>query len=207
MKEKKGPDPLRFIRRINSHEKIDQLASDLKEFLKETHNIKHEYTFEEINDSIKNKRIDESIKVLIEKICSIFVELEYRPKKPSKKELSVLKKHFRDLVKSKAPAVVEKKPQKTYLAKIKRKKERHEKIVHHVEFHQSKIQKKAQENAREAIAKKIDDKEIRTILKFIHTSVSVGQTRNEVKKELREMGFTEQKIKVAFKNYLPPSSY
>jgi hypothetical protein len=195
---------INYLNRISTHDKIEDLADILKSFLKQHLNIKHEFTFEEIKNNIDKKQISQDMKSKISFLCEKFSELEYRPSKPSKKDIDKLKKLLKEIVKeflpkpeeTKKPILLPKVLKKT--REIKKNKEKHKKIKNKVEEVHDNIHKNIIEKAKEKVSdRQFDikkDKESREIARFISTSKKIGMKVSEIKKELKEMGFPQEKV-------------
>jgi hypothetical protein len=221
-----------YLGRISSHNRIEDLSRITKEFFREVFDVKHEYTFQELKEIIGKKHISPEIKQNAYLLCDMLESLGYRPKKPSAKEIELVKRQMREIVKSAVPK--EKKEGKQGILegiakareKIKKVKEKHEKIIVSAEKHKDTIVRDLVKKLKEkpevrhasrdtsegSVATGIDiagmldleakrgerhkrDEEYNEIVRFLKSSLGIGVKLPQIKKELKEMGFKEEKIK------------
>ncbi len=197
--KKEGNSNDKYIRKLAVHSKIEEVVAITREFLKETYKIKHEYTFDEFKELFEKKHIPPETRSGIIDICELFSHLEYKQRKPNKREVEKLKKKIRDIIRGVSPKKVEEKKRPIIFKKVKKKAE---KIKKNVDKHKEKKEKveKVKENIAKEIIKRVkeekpkDEKETKEIVRFIDASLDVGMKLPEIKKELNDMGFHKDNI-------------
>ena len=211
MKSKKKESVLicsKYLRKVSSHDKIEELSLIIRGFLKELLNLKYELTFREVEEITKRKHIPPEIQEKIILICERLESLEYRPTKPTKKEIGRLKGLVRVLIKESCPE--DEKDKKNHLNKVikkakktKVKKQKHADII-------KKINKRKEDIKKRIIKKVIHDrikifkkseisKEQKEITHYVNISLGLNMKIPNIKKELKGMGFKKQDIEIVIK--------
>ena len=208
MKQKKGKDTLncnKYISRVSNQKSIENIVSVIKEFLKDAFNIKYEYTFRELQEIVRKRRIFAETPEKFDKLCERFEHLEYRPTKPTKKEINKVKALVKEMIKESCHEETEEKKTKFDKIKvkaeeIKKKTEKHKDIAKKIESVKQKITKAKIKEVKKNISHEPinikKDKECKEISRFISTSIKLDIKTSEIKKELREMGFQREKIEL-----------
>jgi hypothetical protein len=205
---KKEATPNRFLSRIYAHDKIEDLGLTLKEFLKYSLKIRHELDYKEIQESVHKKHILPEIKEKVCLLCDFFDTVEYRPKKPSKAEISKIKTMLREIIKKIYPE--EKKPKKTSLfekisKKIKKNTSNNINAEANIRREREKIKKGITLKVKERLSASLhNDEEYKEITRFIQASKNIGMKKSLIIKELKEIGFNNDKIMAAV-NGLDPN--
>ncbi|MBD3164952.1 hypothetical protein GF323_07170 [Candidatus Woesearchaeota archaeon] len=185
-----------FLARISRHEKIGELADIFKELLKQEFNVRYQYTFEEIREIIRRKRIDDKIKFRIIELAESFEKLEYRPGKPGRKALNKLKKSLRQIARNCLKNNKQKKQFSIQLG-IKKKVEKAKRSIEKKEIRKRKIEDKVKKQIKKAPVE--FDSECREIARYVNASMGAGIKSGEIRRELREMGFRKEKIEFVLK--------
>jgi hypothetical protein len=209
VKKRENISKSRYFHKVNSHNKIEDLTAIFKEFLRDVTNVKYEYTFKEIENIINHKHIPPQAKEKIMQLCENFEKLEFRPKKPAINEINNTKALFKQIITEILPkeGIREKKTIMDNLfkkvkfaqksmnkAKVKTENSRKEKVRA-----MDIIEKKIKQRILERTFDSEKDLEYKELLKFIITSLDTGIKMNEIKKELKNMGFDSKKIDLAAK--------
>ena len=109
-RKKEGPifNYNNYIKKVNSQKDIENLVLVTREFLREAFKINYEYTFNELKEVIKKKKkILPEIQPKYMVLCEKFEHLEYRPSKPTKKEISRIKVMIKEVIKESMPSSIE----------------------------------------------------------------------------------------------------
>ncbi len=207
--KKRSMDSQSYIRKISSHDKIDDLAAICKDFFREFLKLKYEFTFTELKDIASKKHSAAGILQELSEICRMFEELEYRQKKPGKAEITALKDLLRSTIRKSCPVEeVQKKakqsifnPIKKSIINIKKNSEKKQEIAEKTAKAKNSIVSRIFDRLKTSAAKPKKDEEdyeMSQIKKYIETSKAAGIKIPEIKKELKEMGFPVEKINKSF---------
>jgi hypothetical protein len=202
----------KYFHKVNSHNKIEDLTAIFKEFLRDVTNVKYEYTFKEIENIINHKHIPPQAKEKIMRLCENFEKLEFSPKKPAINEINNTKALFKQIITDILPKE-ETQEKKTIIDNLFKKVKFAQKSMNKAKV-KTENTRKEKVKAMEIIEKKVkqrilernltsdNDLEYRELLKFISTSLNAGIKINEIKKELKDMGFDSKKIGLAAKEII-----
>jgi hypothetical protein len=202
-KEVKKKDCGKYLRKLTSHHKIEDIAAINKEFLRDFFNITHEFTFDELGELFKNKRTSPEVKARIAKVGMMFDELSYREEKPTLKEMRDIKAMMREVMKISCPEtdVEEMTPEEKEKEEALRKKEKEEEIIETVEKSKESLKKGLEEKIHKDIKApppdiKNDD-EYQEIRKYIALSLHFNKKIPIIRKNLKNMGFNREKVNFA----------
>lgn len=200
-KEAASLNSSKYLRRISNHHKIAELSLIIKDFFKESLHLQYEYTYEELEELVGRKRISPEIKEKIFSLCKHFESLEYRSRRPTGKGIQSLKKAMREIIKEIMPKTKAEKPSFNLLEKIRKNKRKHAIISKMIKKTKEEKTRNLIKKAQEEIVNKEmkDDNEARQIAKFVSASLSLGVKIQDIRKELREMGFHKQKVDIVIK--------